>query len=84
MHEGEGIPQQLIKSLMMQLIVVFVICQSKACVPYSLIERKMRLFIADNNLEVGEYTAEYVVKRIASFNPTSDKPFVLGLPTGIS
>lgn len=42
----------------------------------------MRLFIADNAQACGEYTAEYVLKRINNFKPTAERPFVLGLPTG--
>lgn len=42
----------------------------------------MRLFIADDAEKVGEYTAEYVIKRVNAFNPTEERPFVLGLPTG--
>jgi len=44
----------------------------------------MRLIIRDDPAEVGEYIANYVVKRITAFAPTSEKPFVLGLPTGSS
>lgn len=32
--------------------------------------------------EVGRWAARYVEKRIKQFAPTSDQPFVLGLPTG--
>lgn len=42
----------------------------------------MRLFIAATPLEVGEYTAEYVVRRINEFGPSAERKFVLGLPTG--
>jgi 6-phosphogluconolactonase/glucosamine-6-phosphate isomerase/deaminase len=42
----------------------------------------MRLFIAATPLEVGEYTAEYVTRRITEFAPTAERKFVLGLPTG--
>ncbi|MGL4391990.1 MAG: glucosamine-6-phosphate deaminase [Fusobacteriaceae bacterium] len=41
----------------------------------------MRLIITENN-HIGEWAATYVAKRILDFNPTQDKPFVLGLPTG--
>lgn len=40
----------------------------------------MRLIITEEN--VGEWSAIYVVKKILQFNPTPEKPFVLGLPTG--
>jgi glucosamine-6-phosphate deaminase len=40
----------------------------------------MRLVITDKS--VGDWAAVYVAKKILEFNPTSDKPFVLGLPTG--
>eukprot|EP00911_Craspedida_sp_UC1_P000408 UC1_evm1s309 len=42
----------------------------------------MRLYIYPNSDEVGEWTAQYVVKRISKFAPTAERPFVLGLPTG--
>ncbi len=40
----------------------------------------MRLVVTDMNL--GLWAAAYVKEKINSFRPTSDKPFVLGLPTG--
>lgn len=33
---------------------------------------------------MSKWTAEYIADRINKFNPTKDKPFVLGLPTGSS
>jgi len=42
----------------------------------------MRIVIRDNSAGVADYTAEYIIKRIKTFAPTADKPFVLGLPTG--
>uniref|UniRef100_A0A0K0FXW2 Glucosamine-6-phosphate isomerase n=1 Tax=Strongyloides venezuelensis TaxID=75913 RepID=A0A0K0FXW2_STRVS len=42
----------------------------------------MKLVILDDYDEVAEFAAKYVVKRINSFNPSPDKYFVLGLPTG--
>lgn len=39
----------------------------------------MRLVI-DN--DVGTWAARYVIKRINTFAPSADRPFVLGLPTG--
>ena len=43
----------------------------------------MRLHILDDKDAVGQYTAEYIVKRINEFAPTAQRPFVLGLPTGM-
>lgn len=40
----------------------------------------MRVVITDEI--VGEWTANYIVNKINAFNPTKEKPFVLGLPTG--
>lgn len=40
----------------------------------------MRLIITDKS--IGDWAAVYVAKRILEFNPTEEKPFVLGLPTG--
>ncbi|OQR82226.1 glucosamine-6-phosphate deaminase [Thraustotheca clavata] len=45
---------------------------------------KMRLIIEENATRVGEWVAAYVVQRIKCFEPTSFRPFVLGLPTGSS
>jgi len=44
----------------------------------------MRVIIQPDYEKVSEWTANYVVKRIREFNPSSDRPFVLGLPTGSS
>jgi len=44
----------------------------------------MRLIIRDDSAAVGDYIANYICKRINEFNPTAEKPFVLGLPTGSS
>ncbi|MDD8017172.1 MAG: glucosamine-6-phosphate deaminase [Bacteroidota bacterium] len=44
----------------------------------------MRVIIQPNYDLVSTWTASYVVKRIREFQPTSRKPFVLGLPTGSS
>ncbi|GJE90239.1 glucosamine-6-phosphate isomerase [Phanerochaete sordida] len=44
----------------------------------------MRLIIRDDASAVGEYIGNYVAKRILDFNPTQERPFVLGLPTGSS
>ena len=42
----------------------------------------MRLIIEPNYQQLSSWAASYVAKRINEFNPTEDKPFVLGLPTG--
>ncbi|MDP8079818.1 glucosamine-6-phosphate deaminase [Phocoenobacter skyensis] len=42
----------------------------------------MRLIPLETAENVSEWTAKYIVNRINQFNPTADKPFVLGLPTG--
>jgi glucosamine-6-phosphate deaminase len=44
----------------------------------------MRVIIQPNYALVSKWTASYVVKIINEFNPSSKKPFVLGLPTGSS
>ncbi|OZJ04057.1 hypothetical protein BZG36_03580 [Bifiguratus adelaidae] len=44
----------------------------------------MRLIIRPNYDTVSEYMAQYIKERINQFKPTSDRPFVLGLPTGSS
>ncbi|KAJ7928510.1 glucosamine-6-phosphate isomerase [Mycena leptocephala] len=44
----------------------------------------MRLIIRDDAPAVGDYIANYICKRINDFEPTPDRPFVLGLPTGSS
>ncbi|MCI6152286.1 glucosamine-6-phosphate deaminase [Fusobacterium perfoetens] len=40
----------------------------------------MRLIITEKN--IGDWAAVHVAKRIIEANPTPEKPFVLGLPTG--
>jgi len=42
----------------------------------------MRFIPLQDKQAVGRWSAQYIVKRIKAFNPTADKPFVLGLPTG--
>lgn len=42
----------------------------------------MRVIPLKNKTQVGEWSADYVIKRIHQFNPTEKRPFVLGLPTG--
>ena len=42
----------------------------------------MRVIILKNKEEIGKWSAYVIAKRIKEFNPTEEKPFVLGLPTG--
>lgn len=42
----------------------------------------MRLVPLDNAEQVSVWAARYIANKINAFQPTSDKPFVLGLPTG--
>ncbi|SBW02240.1 glucosamine-6-phosphate deaminase [uncultured Dysgonomonas sp.] len=44
----------------------------------------MRLIIQPDYNSLSQWAANYVVNKINGANPTSDKPFVLGLPTGSS
>ncbi|KAI9597429.1 glucosamine-6-phosphate isomerase [Syncephalis fuscata] len=44
----------------------------------------MRLIIRDDTDQVAAYMAGYIRDRINQFNPTAERPFVLGLPTGSS
>jgi glucosamine-6-phosphate deaminase len=42
----------------------------------------VRVIIQPDAEKVGEWTACYIAKKIGEFEPTPEKPFVLGLPTG--
>ena len=42
----------------------------------------MRLIIQQSYGKMSQWAAAYIVKRINEFQPTPEKPFVLGLPTG--
>lgn len=42
----------------------------------------MRLIPLNNANEVGLWSARHIINKINKFNPTEDRPFVLGLPTG--
>ena len=42
----------------------------------------MRLIPLKSASQVGLWSARYIVDRINAFKPTSERPFVLGLPTG--
>lgn len=42
----------------------------------------MKLVIHQNYDELSQWAADHIAERINNFQPTSDKPFVLGLPTG--
>ncbi|RJP18375.1 MAG: glucosamine-6-phosphate deaminase [Candidatus Omnitrophota bacterium] len=44
----------------------------------------MRIIILDDYEALSKWVAYYVAKRINEFNPTANRPFVLGLPTGSS
>lgn len=44
----------------------------------------MRLVIEPNYSDLSRWAGNYVAARINAANPTADKPFVLGLPTGSS
>jgi glucosamine-6-phosphate deaminase len=44
----------------------------------------MRILIHENYQQLSKWTAYYIANKIKEFNPTPDKPFVLGLPTGSS
>lgn len=44
----------------------------------------MRIIINDDQHQVGQWAANYIIEKIKKANPTKDKPFVLGLPTGSS
>jgi glucosamine-6-phosphate deaminase len=44
----------------------------------------MRIVIQKNPQEVGVWVANYVANKINAFQPTKERPFVLGLPTGSS
>ena len=44
----------------------------------------MRVIIEPNYDLMSQWAANYVVERINAANPTPEKPFVLGLPTGSS
>ena len=42
----------------------------------------MKLVIHQNYEELSQWAADHIAERISQFNPTSNNPFVLGLPTG--
>ncbi len=44
----------------------------------------MRLIIQPDYSSISQWAANYVVSKINKANPTAEKPFVLGLPTGSS
>ena len=44
--------------------------------------KTMRVIIRNNYENMSKWTADYIVEKINNFNPTSENPFVLGLPTG--
>jgi glucosamine-6-phosphate deaminase len=44
----------------------------------------MRVIIKDTREDAGSWVADYIINKIKAFAPSSEKPFVLGLPTGSS
>ena len=42
----------------------------------------MRLIIQKSYADMSKWAASLILKRITDFNPTRERPFVLGLPTG--
>ena len=42
----------------------------------------MRLIIRPDYDSVSKWAANHIAQKIIDFNPTADKPFVIGLPTG--
>ena len=44
----------------------------------------MRLIIQPDYEKLSQWAADYIVKKINTFAPSANKPFVLGLPTGSS
>jgi len=44
----------------------------------------MRILIHKNYYQISNWTANYIAGKINAFQPTKEKPFVLGLPTGSS
>ena len=44
----------------------------------------MRIIIHDSYEALSKWTAHYIAKRIKEFNPSEERPFVLGLPAGMS
>ena len=44
----------------------------------------MRIVIKKDPPEVGRWVADYIINKIKNANPTREKPFILGLPTGSS
>lgn len=44
----------------------------------------MRLIIQNNYQELSKWTANYIARKIQLANPTEEKPFLMGLPTGSS
>lgn len=44
----------------------------------------MRILIHNDYAKLSQWTAYYIVRQIQKFDPTPERPFVLGLPTGSS
>ena len=51
---------------------------------HNLIYKLMRVIIESDYQKMSQWAAEHVIERINAFQPTKEKPFVLGLPTGSS
>jgi len=47
-------------------------------------EKNMRLLIQKNYNSLCRWTSDYIIRRINTFAPSKEKPFVIGLPTGSS
>ena len=44
----------------------------------------MRVIIEPSYERMSQWAAEYIISKINAAQPTAEKPFVLGLPTGSS
>ena len=44
----------------------------------------MRILIHEHYQSLSKWTAYYIASKINSFNPKTEKPFVISLPTGSS
>ena len=60
---------------------IFFVLHKKFCVIF-LEGKKMRVIIRNNYDECSKWAANHIAGRINAANPTADKPFVIGLPTG--
>ena len=60
---------------------IFFVLHKMFCVIF-LEGKKMRVIIRNNYDECSKWAANHIAGRINAANPTADKPFVIGLPTG--